>query len=114
MGRLPAGRRLDDRPPSPAGNPGLQQGETYLREIQRRRKVEERIAETRRLLRARQAVIVPAGEAEGVRSQRLEGLPEGIELGAGELRIRFASREELLEKLARLAYGFLNEDEERP
>lgn len=86
----------------------IQQGETYLREARRRRKVEDRIAETRRLLRARQTVIVPAGGAEEVRSQRLEALPEGIELEAGELRIRFHSTEELLEKLARLAYAFLN------
>jgi hypothetical protein len=49
--------------------------------------------------------------AAGIQKLKLDGLPEGIDLDPGELRIRFHHLHQLLEKLFALSQALANDYE---
>ncbi len=76
---------------------GREEGVVFERE--RRERLEQKLSEARQELRARRVVIAPVPEPPPA----LCRLPEQIQLGPGELRIRFATPTELLQHLLTLA-----------
>lgn len=84
----------------------LEQTPDVCREIQRHRRVESFLAETRKLRAARQVVI----QAEPCRDLlQLAGLCETTSIEPGELRIRFVSAEDLLRQLYELSQALMND-----
>ena len=77
-------------------------------EWQRKERLAERLEAMRRMQSGAKVAIPVATEAL---SQRLPDLPAGVELGAGELRVRYESAEELLSKLFALAQAIANDYE---
>jgi hypothetical protein len=83
----------------------IEASEPLLVEAQRRERLGEHLAEVARLHRARSVRIK-------VEERVIPGLPTGVQLGAGELVIRFDSFEEMLSRL--YAFGqMLAIDEQR-
>ena len=74
----------------------LQGGEEYGRERRRKARVVDQLDEARRVLAARRIPITPPPLGS-------KALPEGVELGPGELRVSFSSAEELLTRLFALS-----------
>ena len=90
----------------------------FLNDPQRRRSADEETLRFRTvgaLLNEAQQELhmrrIPIAAAARVSKLELEGLPEGIELGARELNIRFDHPRELLEKLFALAQALANDYE---
>ena len=78
-------------------------------EQQRRRRLAGALAQLRQAFLEQPRVLVEAPVS--VISQELANLPEGVELGAGYVAVRFASSQEALEKLLALAMAIGNEIE---
>jgi hypothetical protein len=90
----------------------------YLNDPQKRRSAAQEVRRFRTvgtLLNQAQQELhmrrIPIAAAPRVSKLELEGLPEGIELGARELNIRFEHPRELLEKLFALAQAMANDYE---
>ena len=75
-------------------------------ETRRRERVESQLIRLRGELRARR---VPVPVRADVWERRFGDLPVGIELQAGELRIRFGTAEDLLRKLLELSQAIAND-----
>lgn len=85
-----------------------QGGEAYDREERRRARLVESLEHIRRH-RAAAQVHIPA--APDVWERTLGGLPEGIELRQGEMRITFDGAEDLLRKLLEVSQAAANDFE---
>ena len=86
----------------------VERGENFQYDSQRRRRVAEVYEEAKRLLPARQITIaVPPEAAE----RTLDSLPPGVRILPNELRIDFASFEDLLRKLFELSQVVQNDFE---
>lgn len=94
MGGYQVGRTgLVDRERFLAGLESIASGEEFGYEIRRRERVHEKLAEARRVSRAKAVKIVAPAPDPGL------VLPEGVALLPGEIRIAFATPEELLTRL---------------
>ncbi len=82
-------------------------GEARHYEHRRRHKVATVLAGLHSDWTRQQRLLVEAPTA--VVTQRLEGLPEGVELSPGQVTVRFASAEQGLEKLLALAMAISND-----
>lgn len=80
-------------------------GGAFQWEVNRRARVVEDLDRTRRHLAARR-VVIPA--ALDVREREVSGLPAGIELNPGELRVSFNGAEDLAAKLFELSQAMAN------
>jgi hypothetical protein len=85
-------------------------GEEFHYEERRRVRVHEKLSEARRIVKAQRVKIVPPPvllpAASGPK------LPEGVSLTPGEIRITFATPEELLSRLFGLSQTIANDYEE--
>jgi hypothetical protein len=100
---------LADRPALIAHLRTLAAREEAYYEQQRRRRLAGTLAQLRQASLEQPRVLVEAPVS--VMSQELANLPEGVELGAGYLTVRFASSQQALEKLLALALAIGNEIE---
>jgi AraC-like DNA-binding protein len=79
----------------------VRKNEAVTFELERRQRLEQKLSEARREIRARRVVIAPAATLEA--PPTLRELPGEIQLSPGELRVRFTSPTELLQRLLLLA-----------
>ena len=86
----------------------IQRGEDFQYEHRRRQRVANAYEEAKREHPARQVQIPVTRESLG---RTLPSLPSGIELGPGELRLRFSSFEDFLTKLFELGQAVQNDFE---
>src|SRR3954447_627848 len=87
---------------------GLQQGEEFHFEQQRRQRVAAVYEQAKREHPARQVEVVVPRESQ---ARTLTSLPSGIELRPGELRLQFTDVEELLRQLVELGQALQNDFE---
>src|SRR4051812_37227305 len=87
---------------------GLQQGEEFQWEQQRRQRVAAVYEQAKREHPARQVEIQVPRESQ---ARTLASLPSGIELRPGELRLQFTDVEELLRQLVELGQALQNDFE---
>lgn len=80
-------------------------GPQFAWKEKRKARVEEILEETRRELTARRVKITLPDD----RQRGIEGLPPGIHLQPGELRIKFRSTEDLLRHLFELSQAIAND-----
>ncbi len=85
---------------------GQARGEDFAIEERRRSRLHASLAEARRTFSARQ-IRIESGSLPSA-----EGLPDGIELRRGELRIEFAGAEDLLKKLFELSQAIASDYDE--
>jgi hypothetical protein len=84
----------------------LAAGETSCYEQQRRRRLAAYLDGLYQERRTSVFVAAPAG----IVNQQLEGLPQGVSISPGHIRISFASSTEALEKLLALAMAIRNDE----
>jgi hypothetical protein len=107
MGGYQVGRTgLIERERFLAGLEAIAAGDDFHYEARRREKVHEKLAEARRISRAK-GVKIAVKEPEPV-----PGLPEGVSLHPGEIRIGFQSPEELLTRLFELSQNIARDYDE--
>ena len=82
----------------------VEKGSAYLEEIERRGNLERKLEDARRAAPG-ERVRIPVPEV----SRRLEGLPGGVHLVPGELRIEFFGTEDLLQHLYQLSQAILGD-----
>jgi hypothetical protein len=83
-----------------------QTSEAFEREQQRKVRILDELERARRLAPARKVWIAVAPDVQG---RLIEGLPAGIHLGPGELRIEFFGAEDLLRHLFELSQAIGND-----
>lgn len=81
-------------------------GEDFHYEERRRVRVHEKLAEARRIAKAKRVKIAPAPVAVG------PSLPDGVSIAPGEIRIAFDTPETLLTRLFELSQTIANDYEE--
>jgi hypothetical protein len=84
----------------------VQGGQEFREEHRRRSRFAEDLARSRKLAPGKK-IEIPA--AEDVRDRRLAGLPAGIHLKPGELKIEFSGTGDLLKRLFELSQAILND-----
>jgi hypothetical protein len=95
-----------DRPALIAYLERLAEGAEFSQEHRRRSRFAEDLERTRKLSPGKKIRIAAAPD---VRDRRLAGLPAGIHLRPGELRIEFFGTEDLLRHLFELSQAILND-----
>jgi hypothetical protein len=89
----------------------LEQDRRFEPEIQRRRKLETNLDSMLRFAARKHKQIVRDHAAEALVSSRFKSLPEGVELTPGELRIRFTTPEDFLQKFGAVVFALHNDYE---
>jgi len=89
----------------------LRTGKQCARELCRRERLEERLAQLVTSARSRNVRVVPDSRAIELASTRFGRLPAGVELSPGRLTVEFNGIEQFLEKLGAVVFALQNDFE---